>query len=228
MNGVDAALWGEAGQFDLERTEVNYPVIWFRWGDNIAIGVPEVVVLWFIIGAIVTIVSLYGLTDLMRKKRWGLYILGILLPPYAFIQGLGALIGWWWLASGTKTLEIEKLKVQIARLKRMTFGASSERVSRELVQLELKLEELEAAEAGAEAATETAPAVAEEFAPEDAPAQKGLVNDPEGVLVLAAHVLHPVTEAHGIAIEECLPDTCPLVFAEPEGLTQKYGGRQQG
>ena len=50
-----------------------------------------------------------------------------------------------------KTLEAEKLKTQIARLKRMSFGASSERVRRELEQLELKLEEIETAEAQAEA-----------------------------------------------------------------------------
>jgi hypothetical protein len=31
-----------------------------------------------------------------------------------------------------KTFEAEKLKAQIARLKRMSFGASSERVRREL------------------------------------------------------------------------------------------------
>jgi hypothetical protein len=66
----------------------------------------------------------------------------------------------------TKTLEIEKLKVQIARLKRVTFGTSSERVSRELEQLELKLEELETAEAEREAALETE-AAAEEPGPED-------------------------------------------------------------
>src|SRR5208337_2599895 len=54
----------------------------------------------------------------------------------------------------SKTLEIEKLKVQIARLKRLSFGSSSERTIRELEQLELKLEELEAAEAEAEAALE--------------------------------------------------------------------------
>ena len=51
----------------------------------------------------------------------------------------------------TKTLEIEKLKIQIARPRRMSFGASSERIRRELEQLELKLEQLETAEAEAEA-----------------------------------------------------------------------------
>ena len=46
-----------------------------------------------------------------------------------------------------KTLEAEKLKFELARLKRMTFGASSERIKREIEQLELKLEELESDEA---------------------------------------------------------------------------------
>lgn len=46
-----------------------------------------------------------------------------------------------------KTLEVEKLKVQLARLRRMQFGRSSEKLDREIAQLELRLEELEAAEA---------------------------------------------------------------------------------
>jgi len=40
-------------------------------------------------------------------------------------------------------LEIEKLKVEIARLRRMAFGRSSEQLARQIGQLELKLEELE-------------------------------------------------------------------------------------
>lgn len=42
-----------------------------------------------------------------------------------------------------KALEVEKLKVQLARLRRMTFGRSSEKLSREIEQLELALEDLE-------------------------------------------------------------------------------------
>lgn len=53
-----------------------------------------------------------------------------------------------------KTLEIEKLKFQIARLLRMQFGRSSERISRQIEQLELRLEELEAGEAEAVAESE--------------------------------------------------------------------------
>jgi transposase len=46
-----------------------------------------------------------------------------------------------------KTLEIAQLKFQIAKLRRMQFGRSSERISRQIEQLELRLEELEAGEA---------------------------------------------------------------------------------
>jgi transposase len=64
-----------------------------------------------------------------------------------------------------KALEIEKLKFQIAKLRRMQFGRSSERIDRQIAQLELRLEELEAstaedaakAEAEAEAAEPTPP-----------------------------------------------------------------------
>jgi hypothetical protein len=61
-----------------------------------------------------------------------------------------------------KALEIEKLRFQIARLRRMQFGRSSERIARQIVQLEFQLEELEsgAAEdiARAEAAEPSVPA----------------------------------------------------------------------
>ena len=58
-------------------------------------------------------------------------------------------------------LTIEHLKAQLAKLRRQRFGASSERIEREIAQLELKLEEAEAATAEA-----TAPVAAE---PEPAP-----------------------------------------------------------
>ncbi len=45
------------------------------------------------------------------------------------------------------SLEIEKLKFEIAKLRRMQFGRSSERIAREIAQLELRLEELETGEA---------------------------------------------------------------------------------
>src|SRR5258708_23268623 len=43
----------------------------------------------------------------------------------------------------SKTLEIEKLKVQLARLRRQEFGRSSEKIDRIIEQLEPMLDELE-------------------------------------------------------------------------------------
>src|ERR1700720_4481126 len=51
------------------------------------------------------------------------------------------------LAVQLRALEIEKLKFQIAKLRRMQFGRSSERITRQIAQLELQLEELETGEA---------------------------------------------------------------------------------
>src|ERR1700683_3596455 len=53
-----------------------------------------------------------------------------------------------------RTLEIEKLKFQIAKLRRMQFGRSSERINRQIAQLELRLEELESGMADAAARAE--------------------------------------------------------------------------
>jgi hypothetical protein len=46
-----------------------------------------------------------------------------------------------------KALDIEKLKLEIARLRRQQYGRSSEKMARALEQFELRLEELEAEEA---------------------------------------------------------------------------------
>jgi transposase len=51
--------------------------------------------------------------------------------------------------------EIEHLKLVIAKLRRMMFGTKSEKVAREIEQLELKLEELEVRQAERERATST-------------------------------------------------------------------------
>src|ERR1700749_2045953 len=51
--------------------------------------------------------------------------------------------------------EIEKLKLFIVKLKRMQFGPRSEKLTRDIAQLELQLEDLEAAEAAAERSRET-------------------------------------------------------------------------
>ena len=61
-----------------------------------------------------------------------------------------------------KALEIEKLRFQIAKLRRMQFGRSSERITRQIAQLEFQLEELEtgAAEDAAHAEATDPPAPA--------------------------------------------------------------------
>ena len=69
-------------------------------------------------------------------------------------------------------LTIEKLKAQIARLKREKFGASSEKIERALEQLELALEEAEAARAEAIAAAPASPAQDEPAADEVKPERK--------------------------------------------------------
>ncbi len=55
-----------------------------------------------------------------------------------------------------KALEIEKLKFQIAKLRRMQFGRSSERINRQIEQLEFRLEELETGESEDSARVEAA------------------------------------------------------------------------
>jgi transposase len=47
----------------------------------------------------------------------------------------------------SRNSEIEHLKLIIAKLRRMMFGTKSEKIAREVEQLELKLEELETSEA---------------------------------------------------------------------------------
>ncbi len=56
-----------------------------------------------------------------------------------------------------RELEIEKLKIELARLKRLQFGRSSEQLDAQIAQLELTLEELEASARQNIPATETAP-----------------------------------------------------------------------
>ena len=64
-----------------------------------------------------------------------------------------------------RVLEIEKLKVQIARLRRMAFGRSSERLDRQIGQLELQLEELETGAAEVAGDDPAEPAIDEAPAP---------------------------------------------------------------
>lgn len=61
-------------------------------------------------------------------------------------------------ALNVRTLEIEQLKLQIAKLRRMQFGRKSEKLDRKIEQLETRLEDL-IAEDGATEQNETAPAL---------------------------------------------------------------------
>jgi transposase len=69
----------------------------------------------------------------------------------------------------TKTLHIEKLKAQLATLRRARFGQSSEKLDRQIEQLELIIGDLEEGEAENEARAAAAPAVP----PPDRPAREG-------------------------------------------------------
>jgi transposase len=91
------------------------------------------------------------------------------------------------LAVQINALEIEKLRFQIAKLRRMQFGRSSERITGQIEQLELRLEELEAAAAAdvAKAAADGPPAPDPERArpkrkslPEHLP-REDVVHEPE-------------------------------------------------
>ena len=63
------------------------------------------------------------------------------------IEALKALVLEQRLALATRSSEIEHLKLLIEKLKRMQFGRSSERLNKEVEQLELRLEELQTAQA---------------------------------------------------------------------------------
>ena len=70
-----------------------------------------------------------------------------------------------------KTLEVEKLKLQLAKLRRVQFGRSSERLDRAAEQLELAIEELETGATEVPAAGEET--AGDEPAPGTSPAGKG-------------------------------------------------------
>jgi len=90
------------------------------------------------------------------------------------------------------TLQIEKLKVQLARLRRMKFGQSSERLTLLADQLELTLENLEAEH------THAACVVAGDVSPDvpQAPGRKPR-REPLPAHLPRQEVIHPAPEADG-------------------------------
>lgn len=114
-----------------------------------------------------------------------------------------------------KTLEAEKLKFELARLKRATFGRSSERLTREIAQLELRLEEIEAAEGEAEMPAAAEPAPPTEIAAPteaEAAAKKPRRKLPEH--------LPRVTETHEPASCACLRCGCEKMRKVGEDVTE--------
>ena len=80
------------------------------------------------------------------------------------VEALKAMVLEQRLALITRDTEIEQLKLLIAKLKRMQFGRSSERLDREVEQLELRLEELQT-QAECQAQTNPSPVVEEKRRP---------------------------------------------------------------
>ena len=80
------------------------------------------------------------------------------------IEALKAMVLEQRLALITRDTEIEQLKLLIAKLKRMQFGRSSERLDREVEQLELRLEELQT-QAECQAQTNPSPLAEEKRRP---------------------------------------------------------------
>jgi transposase len=93
---------------------------------------------------------------------------------------------------GTAAVEIEHLRMQLAALRRQQYGQSSERLDAEIVQLELRLEDLEESEAERQAAI-----------PDPAPSQSPASSP---------------TQSRAKAIRKPLPDHLPreTVVHEPE------------
>ena len=84
-----------------------------------------------------------------------------------------------------RALEIEKLRFQIAKLRRMQFGRSSERITRQIEQLELQLEELETGTAAVSEAVEDAVSIGDRAQPKRKPLPDHLprhevIHEPEG------------------------------------------------
>jgi transposase len=84
-----------------------------------------------------------------------------------------------------RALEIEKLRFQIAKLRRMQFGRSSERLTRQIEQLELQLEELETGTAAVSEAVEDTVSIGDRAPPKRKPLPDHLprheiVHEPEG------------------------------------------------
>jgi transposase len=89
------------------------------------------------------------------------------------------------LALSVRTLEIEQLKLQIAKFKRMQFGRKSEKIDRKIEQLETQLEDLLAEEGAAE----------QKHPAPDVPRQKSAHQPLPDHLPREEHILEPQEQA---------------------------------
>lgn len=101
-------------------------------------------------------------------------------------------------ALSIRTLEIEQLKLQLAKLKRMQFGRKSEKIDRKIEQIETRLEDLIAEEGDAEE-RQPAPAVARQKSvrqplPEHLPREERVLEPTEQACPACGGNLKPLGE----------------------------------
>jgi hypothetical protein len=100
----------------------------------------------------------------------------------------------------SNAIEIEHLKLVIEKLRRMLFGVKSEKLTGELEQLELRLEELETSEAAEEAAEEKNTEARSTDRERRRPRRKPLPED----LPRTSSCICPSTTAALIAVARCV------------------------
>jgi transposase len=101
-------------------------------------------------------------------------------------------------ALNVRALEIEQLKLQLAKLKRMQFGRKSEKLDRKIAQLETRLEDLIAEDGASEQKSaqpaETARKVARQPLPEHLPREDHILEPAEQACSECGGVLKPLGE----------------------------------
>lgn len=128
----------------------------------------------------------------------------------------------------SRDVEIEKLKIELARLKRMQFGRSSEQIDQTIAQLELSLEELEASESELNAPLVHLPAV-ERAKPAQIYAREGVELDRSTLadwVGQSSALLRPLVEAlrvHVLSGNKLHADDTPVPVLCPGRGTTKQG-----
>ena len=122
----------------------------------------------------------------------------LLLQRDGELQSLRDTVSTLELALSVRTLEIEQLNLQIAKLKRMQFGRKSEKIDRKLEQLETRLEDLMAEEGAAEqkspAAVVPRPKSPHKPLPENLPREEHIIEPEEEACPQCGGNLKPLGE----------------------------------